>query len=158
MLEDNMVRQLMQSMDMMKKLHMHKMDIFGLSKGEFRMMMSILDSEKATGKCGVMVSDLSLQHDISKPAISQTVNILEKKGLVERCADESDRRVVRIQLTEKGHEVLAKAQIAMLQFVEKVVGKLGTEDTQTLIRLFNRLYQVLEEIYREQKDNGIQKI
>lgn len=39
---------------------------------------------------------------LSQPALSRLVDRLVKRGLVARCADETDRRALRIWLTEEG--------------------------------------------------------
>lgn len=52
------------------------------------------------------VSDLAAIGRISRPAISQGVDVLVKKGLVERRQNPEDRRFVRLALTREGNALL----------------------------------------------------
>jgi DNA-binding MarR family transcriptional regulator len=50
----------------------------------------------------VRLTDLHRRVLLSQPALSRMVDRLVERGLVERCPDESDRRVVRLALTDAG--------------------------------------------------------
>jgi len=50
----------------------------------------------------VRISDMHRRVLLSQPALSRMVDRLVERGLVERCPDDDDRRVVRLTLTEAG--------------------------------------------------------
>jgi DNA-binding MarR family transcriptional regulator len=50
----------------------------------------------------VRLTDLHRRVLLSQPALSRMVDRLVERGLVERCADENDKRVVRLALTDAG--------------------------------------------------------
>jgi DNA-binding MarR family transcriptional regulator len=50
----------------------------------------------------VRLTDLHRRVLLSQPALSRLVDRLVERGLVERCADAGDKRVVRLTLTEAG--------------------------------------------------------
>ncbi len=52
------------------------------------------------------VSELATAKNISRPAISQAVEILVKKGLLTRVPSKEDRRCVELVLTEAGNHLL----------------------------------------------------
>ena len=52
------------------------------------------------------VSELAEIQQISRPAISQAVDILVDKGLVSRTTNADDRRYIRLELTPAGNELL----------------------------------------------------
>jgi DNA-binding MarR family transcriptional regulator len=52
------------------------------------------------------VSMLAEAKQISRPAISRVVDVMVNKGLVTRNQDPSDRRYVRLSLTDKGNTLL----------------------------------------------------
>jgi DNA-binding MarR family transcriptional regulator len=52
------------------------------------------------------VSELATVKNISRPAISQAVDILVKKGLLTRIQSTQDRRYVELALTESGDHLL----------------------------------------------------
>jgi len=53
------------------------------------------------------VSELAEAKQISRPAVSQAVDILVEKGLVGRQQDTDDRRYVKLVLTEAGSQLLS---------------------------------------------------
>jgi DNA-binding MarR family transcriptional regulator len=53
------------------------------------------------------VSELAEIQQISRPAISQAVDILVDKGLVSRTTDADDRRYIRLELTPSGNDLLS---------------------------------------------------
>ncbi|MBQ2700458.1 MAG: MarR family transcriptional regulator [Clostridia bacterium] len=63
------------------------------------------------------VSEISRRLGIAKPNITPLVDRLIKAGLVERCRDENDRRVVNVSICPPGMEKLAAIRGTMLQEV-----------------------------------------
>ena len=63
------------------------------------------------------VSEISRRLGIAKPNITPLVDRLILAGLVERCRDENDRRVVNISICQSGVEKLAAIRQTMLQEV-----------------------------------------
>ncbi|WP_265946474.1 MarR family winged helix-turn-helix transcriptional regulator [Dechloromonas sp. A34] len=46
---------------------------------------------------------------LTKGTVSQSLKVLEERSLITRCADEADRRIVRLTLTAAGRERLGQA-------------------------------------------------
>ena len=99
---------------------------------------------------GIKTSDLTKNLCITKPATSKALNSLEEKGYIQRSSNKTDRRVVYVKLTEEGKLYLEEQNIKFKNFTCKVVEKMGEEDTDNLIRLFDKLYNIIEEIQSEQ--------
>ncbi|MFD2881340.1 MarR family winged helix-turn-helix transcriptional regulator [Paenibacillus rhizoplanae] len=59
---------------------------------------------------GLKVSEISRFLGLTPPTVTQLINSLEAKQMVERQADASDRRVVRIKLTEQGKNYYTQGQ------------------------------------------------
>jgi DNA-binding MarR family transcriptional regulator len=75
---------------------------------------------------GMMVSEISSKLNVTSPTITQHINSLEAQGLIERRPDPSDRRIVRIRLSEKGEQMidhLKEARLAMFVDLAKHLGK-----------------------------------
>jgi DNA-binding MarR family transcriptional regulator len=58
---------------------------------------------------GSRISDIARVQDVSKNAIGQLVNELEKLGYVERVDDPDDRRAKIVRYTRQGIEMMADA-------------------------------------------------
>jgi MarR family transcriptional regulator, negative regulator of the multidrug operon emrRAB len=50
---------------------------------------------------------------LTKGTVSQTLLLLDRRGLIERFEDDVDRRVVRLRLSSAGEQLLAEAQPAL---------------------------------------------
>jgi len=67
----------------------------------------------------------------TKGTISQTVKALEEKGLIERSVEEKDRRIVRLDLTQNGRQMLEKDPLEAL--AAATIGAPGEVSTATKI-------------------------
>ncbi len=141
--------QLMQSMHRLKKMQPWPMT--ALSRGEFFMLHKISHLvEKEQNNPGAKISKLSKATDMSKPAVSQMLNSLENKGFIERILTKEDRRVVYVNLTEKGTKVLKKAHTEMDNLLRQMLEELGPEDTAELTRIADKLFKILEKIKKNE--------
>lgn len=112
--------------------------------------MTLLVIERSLEKCennqpGIKVTDIAKKLEITKPAASKMLSIIEQKNYIERIADRSDRRVVYIALTDTGKKLLKDANQYMERLTNSVMDAMGEEDSETLIRLLNKLYRIMEE-------------
>lgn len=94
---------------------------------------------------GVTVSELSEFTQMTSSAVSQTVKSLEKKGYVVRTFNPADRRVVFVNASELGRQVLRQAAEDYMDYLDKITTALGKEDTDKLIELLEKLADVLPE-------------
>jgi DNA-binding MarR family transcriptional regulator len=80
------------------------------------------------------------QLGLTGPAIVQAVDRLEAAGLVERRRDPTDRRSYALEPTERGHEVLRQARVAIALINDELDAILGgTRRRQELNRLLHKL-------------------
>lgn len=87
--------------------------------------------------------------------VSQSVTLLEKKGLIKKIPDQEDRRVVHLELTSKGKKMLGLALPAEL-FV-KAASFLGEEENiQQYTAYFDSALQALQKAY-DAKSFGVCK-
>ncbi|MEL7608906.1 MAG: MarR family winged helix-turn-helix transcriptional regulator [Bacillota bacterium] len=119
-----------------------------LHMGEMMMMSAIARKAMSLGR-PVNVSDLQEDGRMTKPAVSQLLNALEGKGYVGREIDRSDRRKITVTLTDHGWKTLHLARSSMDRELEKVVSRLGEDETRKLIELLLSLRQITEDIRRE---------
>lgn len=95
---------------------------------------------------GLKTSELTKKMCITKPATSKMLNIMEEKGYIERISNKSDRRVVYVKITNEGEAFLKDQNRKFEKFTCKIVEKMGEEDTDNFIRLFGKLYDIIEEL------------
>lgn len=106
----------------------------------------------------IKTSDISAHLKISKPALSQVINKLEDKGLVERVVQKSDRRSAYIRFTHKGLGMFERQNVQMCGAITLVVEKMGYEDTLAFISLMKKFQRVVSEISPEEIQNRVNKL
>jgi len=144
--EKNLTAQkLLKSLGELKRLHKQGSPITGLTHSE-SMIIFCIEKQVKTEEEGIKTSELSNILKVASPTITQQINNLESKGYVERSADKSDRRVVRIKLTEKGNLVLKKVKKEFRDAVDGLVGYLGDEKTNQLSELISETYTYFSEV------------
>ena len=92
------------------------------------------------------VSEMQSKLHITKSAISQMMNSLEKKGYIEREIDKADRRKIVATLTPRGEDILKEAKRNVDQRLEETISRFGKENTKQLIILLNQLSDIVEDI------------
>lgn len=94
---------------------------------------------------GLKVSEISRYLGLTPPTVTQLINSLEAKELVERQPDPSDRRVVRIRLTKQGKIITRKGRDHMNATLNRLVEYLGEEESDQLAELLLKVYTFMED-------------
>jgi DNA-binding MarR family transcriptional regulator len=79
------------------------------------------------------ITDLAVSEGVTQPSMTALVTALEKGGLVERCPDASDQRVVLVALTEAGAGYLRARRQAGIAAFGELIGQLPAADTAAII-------------------------
>ncbi|PSR37251.1 MAG: MarR family transcriptional regulator [Sulfobacillus thermosulfidooxidans] len=88
---------------------------------------------------GIPVSAISTQLRVSTPTVTQLINEMEERGLVERHIDQEDRRVIRVRLTSHGEEAYIQARQAVSDAFDGLIDYLGPEQSTTLAHLLGQV-------------------
>lgn len=104
----------------------------------------------------VGVSEIGKRLHMSKPALTQAINRLEDKGLVERVLCKNDRRATFVAFTEEGDRIFKKEKLRVDSFMDSIVERMGEGDVEQLIFLLNKFKRVASEIGKEylEKEKG----
>jgi DNA-binding MarR family transcriptional regulator len=88
----------------------------------------------------VRITDLHRRVLLSQPALSRMVDRLVERGLVERCEDAGDRRVVRLALTDAGRACQREVGRAHARDVTAAMTQTVTDtDLRELLRITRAL-------------------
>lgn len=132
-----------QTLEKFQKMRMTSTHSSEMPHSEIKMLKMINLNRSETE--GITISNLSECLEISKPAVSQMINVLEDKGYVERVTTKNDRRMVYVRLTELGEQRLAQELQSFLNRLTQIFAKMGEEDTEELLRLINKLYFIVSD-------------
>lgn len=106
---------------------------FELSMQELR-VVEFLGDEGAK-----MMRELAELLLLAVNSVTTIVDNLEKKGMVRRQRPEEDRRVVLVELTERGKKTFEVAAQERKQFYRSMLGSLTEEEQEILLVLFRKV-------------------
>jgi DNA-binding MarR family transcriptional regulator len=90
------------------------------------------------------MSELATAKNISRPAISQAVDILVKKGLLTRVPSSTDRRVIELALTAEGNALLDTVFKENRAWMKERMNKLTADELETIGKAMEALKRILE--------------
>lgn len=101
----------------------------GLEPGEF----DVLTTLRRSGPPYALTAGAFLKAAmVTSGAITNRIDRMEAKGLVERVREGGDRRTVLIQLTERGQELIDAAMAAHLRNYAKILGALDRDECEQI--------------------------
>ncbi len=122
------------------------------SNTEIRLLFEILSAEYEGKR--LISTQLAKVLGVTRSAVSQIVNRLEERGVVKRVADDVDKKIAYIEITEPTmaayREDLKNCQI----FIQRVIDQFGEENFDTMFSLLNSFVSLLE---TEKKNNELKK-
>jgi DNA-binding MarR family transcriptional regulator len=90
------------------------------------------------------ISELATAKNISRPAISQAVEVLVKKGLLTRVQSTQDRRFVELALTEAGNELLDTVFKETRDWMKQQMNALSNDELETIAEAMEALKKMLK--------------
>lgn len=86
---------------------------------------------------GLACSEIGNRMISRDPDITRLLARLEKRGLVSRCRETKDRRIVLTRITAAGLALLAQLDAPLLETHHLLLGHLGPEKLKTLLGLLD---------------------
>lgn len=97
-----------------------------LSIAELGVLMVLGQADKITSRT------LSVMMDLTPGTISQYVNRLRKRGLIDQLRDENDRRIWWLTLTKEGHDVYRSSYRGAVQYTRDMISMLDAREQRLL--------------------------
>ncbi|MCL6548613.1 MAG: MarR family transcriptional regulator [Alicyclobacillus sp.] len=94
-------------------------------------------------------SDIARVAGLSPGAVTQVCDELVRLGLVGRSRSTEDRRVVHIDITDRGRERLESIRKARSARLAEFLRQLGEHDAEVFLNLVGRLVDIAEREYLE---------
>lgn len=79
------------------------------------------------------ITDLAVTEVLAQPTVTQLVDRMQKRGLVERARDASDGRVVLVSLTDAGRAQLEQVRAEYRTALREAAGDLPEDDLAALV-------------------------
>jgi len=94
--------------------------------------MSQWSTLRRIGRSPCTMSELARHKGVGLPTISKSVDMLVRRGWVERWVDTSDRRQTLVRLTASGKKLLADCRSALEEFIDGRLASLSKTERDTL--------------------------
>ncbi len=107
-----------------------------LSVREFHILEAVPELEQMKNNT---ITHIATKLDISVGALTTPVNVLVKKGYLERAGREDDRRIVLVRLTPLAKAANEKHSVFHKEMIEKIGELLSERDLYTLMLSLERL-------------------
>ena len=119
----------------------------GLSLPQFALLSQLL------ARGAVSMTEVSAKLHISKPAVTNLVDRLERKKYLKRLPHSEDRRVSLLQILPRGEKLVRKAQGEVLNFILKTLREFDRGEQKIITRFYTRLSETLDRalLSRERK-------
>ncbi|MBN1796114.1 MAG: MarR family transcriptional regulator [Sedimentisphaerales bacterium] len=116
---------------------------FGLTDVQFNMMMLLKHQSGEQG--GLSQAELSRMMLVNRANITSLVDRMEKTGLVQRTADDKDRRYNIVKLTSKGLKHLEEVEPIYAGKVKEIMSPLKEAEMKKLITYLKKVRTELKE-------------
>ena len=113
---------------------------------ELRMLEEIVAADKKGER--LISTQLADKVGVTRSAISQMVNRLSEKGLVQRVPDDVDRKIAYIELTGNAKELYNAQRKRMGEVVAKVVADFGADKANQMLKLVDEFCDSVYKIVR----------
>src|SRR5262249_24584840 len=100
--------------------------LVGVSAAELSALSVLMGSPRTIG-------ELAAAEQVTPPTMSRLIRDLEQAGLVSRARDDNDGRVVWIEWTRSGEEVLTRGRELRIATLARQIGALSEADRQSLM-------------------------
>lgn len=105
----------------------------GVREGQQFILMRLWEQD------GQTPGQIAKQLDLATPTVTKAATRMEASGLLTRQPDQHDRRLVRLHLTERGHELKEILDHEMSKLAERALATLSEEERATLIKALTQI-------------------
>ncbi|WP_405782856.1 MarR family winged helix-turn-helix transcriptional regulator [Streptomyces sp. NBC_00859] len=129
-----LAEQLLRLTRRLHRIHKQHLEPVGITPAQSRLLRTVAHCAEPP-----RMADLAQQLEVVPRAVTSLVDALEESGSVRRVADPSNRRVVRIELTDSGRATLRALRDARRRAAEEILAPLATGQREALGELLSTL-------------------
>ncbi|MYW63503.1 MarR family transcriptional regulator [Streptomyces sp. SID8379] len=135
-----LAEQLLRLTRRLHRIQRRQLEPVGITPAQSRLLRTLVHYDKPP-----RMADLAQRLEVVPRAVTTVVDGLEAGDLVRRVPDPTNRRVIRIELTEKGRAALRELRSARRAAAEEILAPLDTEQRAQLTVLLNALFEAPRE-------------
>ncbi|WP_405696610.1 MarR family winged helix-turn-helix transcriptional regulator [Streptomyces sp. NBC_01185] len=135
-----LAEQLLRLTRRLQRIQGRQLEPIGITPAQFRLLRTTAHYDGAP-----RMADLAERLDVVPRAVTTLVDGLEASGRVRRAPDPTNRRVIRIEITEEGRAVLRSMRDARKAAAEEILAPLTAEQREVLGGLLTALVDGMPE-------------
>lgn len=109
------------------------------AKGEANVLLFLYSFEQE-----ILAGQIAKNLELSPSRVTNILNSLDKKRLIKKRIDSSDKRRVYISLTEYGKQYIKQKHQDVVSRYENIFRQLGIQDAQNYIRIMKKFSALIE--------------
>ena len=103
------------------------------------------------GKKALAMTEVSGKLHVTKPAVTNLVDRLEKNRFLKRISHPKDRRVYLLEIQPKGEKIVRKIQTQILPILLKALEEFSPSERKTISRFYALLSKTMDQRLAEAK-------
>lgn len=111
---------------------------FGVAPGQFAPLVMLFEED------GLTQAELCRRINVEQPTMANTLERMERDGLVRRKPDSADRRRAHVFLTQRAKEMQAQVMEAARAVSNRTVSRLSAGEQDDMFRLVGRMVENLK--------------
>ncbi|MER5898078.1 MarR family transcriptional regulator [Streptomyces sp. NPDC001876] len=135
-----LAEQLLRLTRRLQRIQSRQLEPIDITPAQFRLLRTVAHYEDPP-----RMADLAQRLDVVPRAVTTLVDGLEANGRVRRAPDPTNRRVVRIEITEEGRATLRSLRNARKAAAEEILAPLTAEQREVLGGLLTALVDGMPE-------------
>ncbi|MEV1021998.1 MarR family transcriptional regulator [Streptomyces sp. NPDC050264] len=139
-----LAEQLLRLTRRLHRIQKRQLEPVGITPAQSRLLRTLVHYETPP-----RMADLAQRLEVVPRAVTSVVDGLETGDLVRRVPDPTNRRVIRIELTEKGRAALRELRSARRAAAEEILAPLDVQQRAQLTVLLNALFEAPRDIRAE---------
>lgn len=117
-----------------------RLEAYDLSRAQWRLLAYIIRNH------GMTQSEIARVLELERASVGQTIDIMERKQLLTRTPSQTDRRVWRIEATQKAHDLLPELRPMIDRLHEQMFAGFSDGEIEQLGDLIDRIVNNIDDI------------
>ena len=147
-IQNELVQAMFRLKKMMNRGLGRDLDNANITMSEFILMREVAENTKESYN-SMALTEVREYLSVSKAAVSQMLNSLEKRGYIVREIDPNNRRNIIVILTEEGKNAYGKKNQEFYNRFEMVIQGIGEKDVSQFIAMINKMSDAMGDFEKE---------
>ena len=118
--------------------------MYNLKASQFCGSMAIGYTLLNIDKEGSPSTKLAPKMGMEPRSLTRMIKQLDENGLIKKQSDKTDKRLVKIFLTEKGKQIRSQAREVVISFNKEIQNEIDSKELATCLSVLNKVNQLID--------------